>query len=70
MTVHTYATTKEIKTMRFRINIQNIEQEFGIQVPFITKIKPQKDRFSAKKSLFGDVCFDFEPLLGWECVYV
>ena len=66
-----YAATKEMKTMVFRINSQNIEQEFGIQVTFIIEIKPQKERFLAKKpSLFGDFCVDFEPPLGWECAYV
>ena len=59
-----------MKTVTFRINGQNIEQEFGIQVTFITEKMPQKERFSAKNSQFGDFCIDFEPLLGWECVYL
>ena len=50
--VHMYATTKEIKTMAFGINSKNIEQAFGIQVTFITEIKPQKERFLGKKTVF------------------
>ena len=50
--VHTHATTKEIKPMAFRLSSQNIEQTFGIQLTFITEIKPQKERFLAKKTVF------------------
>ena len=38
--VHTSGTTKEMKVMAFSINSQNVEQAFGIQVIFITEIKP------------------------------
>ena len=51
-TIHTYATTKEMKTMPFRINSQNIEQGFGIQLTFITEKNPEKERFLAKKQSF------------------
>ena len=56
--------------MASRIISQNVEQAFGIQATFITKIKPQKERFLAKSNLFDDLCIHFEPLLGWECAYV
>ena len=46
-------TTKEVKTMTFRINSQNIEQAFGIQVTFITEIKPQKNFFFNIRLFFG-----------------
>ena len=69
--VHRYSTTKEMKTMAFRVYSQNIEQAFGIQVTFIREIKLQKEHFLAKKnkknSLFGDFCFHFKLLLGWKC---
>ena len=61
--VHTYVTTKELKTMAFRINSQNITQKFGIQVTFILEIKPQKECFLIKYDcFFGDLCvhFDFQ----------
>ena len=57
--VHTYATTKEVKTMKFRINSQNIEQTFGIQETLITEIKPQKERFLPKKKKKNSVTFAF-----------
>ena len=38
--VHTYAPTKQMKTMAFGINSQNTVEVFGIQVTFITEIKP------------------------------
>ena len=47
--VHTYAKTKEMITMPFRINIENIGQAFGMQVTFVAKIKPQKQHFLAKR---------------------
>ena len=72
--VHTYATTKEVKTMKFRINSQNIKQAFGIQETLITEIKSQKERFlpkeKKKKKIFSDFCVLLKPLLGWECAYV
>ena len=43
-----HVTTKELKKMTFRINSQNIQQKFGIQVTFISEIKPQKERFLEK----------------------
>ena len=46
--MHTHATTKRLKKMAFRTNSQNIKQAFGIQVIFISEIKPQKERFLAK----------------------
>ena len=62
-----------MKTMAFRINSQIIKQAFGIPVTFITEIKPQKERFLAKKKkniLFGNFYVHFELLLGWEYTYV
>ena len=46
--VPTHATTKELKKMAFKINSQNIKQNIGIQVIFISEIKPQLERFLAK----------------------
>ena len=69
--VHTYATTKEMKTMAIRINSRNIKQTIGIQVTFITEKKLQKELLLAKKHcLLADLCVHFELLLGWECTYV
>ena len=57
--------------MTFRINSQNIQQKFGIQVTFISEIKPQKERFLEKYDcFFKDLCIHLEPLLGWERAYV
>ena len=54
--------------MKFRINSQNIQQKFGIQVTFISEIKPQKARFLEKQDyVFRDLCVHLESLLGWEC---
>ena len=50
--MHTYATTNELKKMAFRINSQNVEQVFGIQVTFISEIKPQTERFLENKTVF------------------
>ena len=47
-----YAVTKRMETMAFSINSQNIEHAFGTQVTFITEIKPQKERFLAKETVF------------------
>ena len=69
--MHTYVTTKELEKMAFRMNSQNIKQNFGTQVNFISEIKPQKERFLARYDcFFGNLCVHFRPLLGWECVYV
>ena len=66
-----YATTKELKNKRFRINSQNIQQATGIQVTYISKIKIQKEAFLAKYDcFFADLCVHYEPLLGWKCTYV
>ena len=46
-----YATTKEMKTMAFRINSRNIKQASGTQVTFITEKKLQKEHFLAKQTL-------------------
>ena len=57
--------------MEFRINNQNIKQKFGIQVTFISEIKPQKEPFLAKYDcFFGDLWVHFEYLLGWECACI
>ena len=57
--------------MTYRINSQNIQQKFGIQVTFISEIKPQKERFLEKYDcFFKDLCILLEPLLGWERAYV
>ena len=50
--VDTHVTIKKIKKMPFRINSQIIEEAFGIQVTFITEIKPPKEHFLAKKTVF------------------
>ena len=55
-----YATTKDFKRIAFTIYSQNIEQAFGIQVTFITEIKPEKKRFLTKKIVFL-VTFAFVP---------
>ena len=70
--IHTYATTKELKKIALRINIQNIKQRVGIQVTFILEIKPQKkDVFQQNMTVFfGDLCVYFEHLLRQECGYV
>ena len=66
----TYATTKKLKIMAFKINSQKIKQKFGIQVIFISEIKPRLERFLAKyECFFRDLCAHFEPLLGWEYAY-
>ena len=66
-----YATTKELKNIGFKITIQNIKQKFGMQLIFISEIKPGLERFLAKYDcFFGDLRIHFEPLLGWECIYV
>ena len=53
------------------MNSQNIKQKFGIQVTFISEIKPQKERFLAKYDCyFGDLCVHFKPPLRWESAYV
>ena len=49
---HTYATTKEMKTMEFRINNENTKQASGIQVTFMTKQNLPKECFLAKKHCF------------------
>ena len=68
---HTYATTKEMKTMAFRINSSNTKQAIGIQVTCITERRLQKELFLAKKnSLSYHLCVHFVPLLGWEYIYV
>ena len=55
----------------FKINNQNIKQIFGIQVTFILKVKPQKERFLGKYDcFFGDLYAHFQPLLGWKCACV
>ena len=67
----TYATTKELKKMEFKINSQKIKQIVGIQVIFISEVKPRLERFLAKYDrFFRDLCVHFEPLLGWEYAYV
>ena len=68
----TYATTKELQKIAFRINSQNIKQRVGIQVTFISEKTPQKKKvFLTKYDLFfGDLCAHFEHLLGLECAYV
>ena len=67
----THATAEELEKMAFMVNTQNIKQKFVIQVTLISDIKPQKQRFLAKYDcFFGDLCVHFQPLLGWECVYV
>ena len=39
------------------MNSQNIKQNFGTQVNFISEIKPQKERFLAKYDcFFGNLC--------------
>ena len=43
--VHTHATTKEMKTMEFRINSRHTKQAIGVQVTFITEKKFQKQSF-------------------------
>ena len=66
-----YATTKQLKTIVFRINSQYTKQAIGIQVIFITEQNLQKEHFLAKKTLsFRHFCAHFEPLLGRECTYV
>ena len=57
--------------MTFRINSQNIQQTFRIQVTFISEIKPQKERFLDQYDCFlRNFCVHVEPLLGWEYAYV
>ena len=69
--MHTYATTKELKKIAFRTNSKNIKRRVGIQVTFISGIKPQKKGFLAKYDrFFGDLCVHFEHLLELECAYV
>ena len=48
----TQATTKELKKMAFKINIQNIKENVGIQVIFISEIKPGLERFLVKYDCF------------------
>ena len=43
--VHTYATTKEMKTIEFRINSQIIKEKFWIQMILISEIKSRIERF-------------------------
>ena len=57
--------------MVFKINSRDMKQKFGIQVIFISKIKPGIERFLPEYDcFFGDLCVHFQPLLGWECAYV
>ena len=63
--MHTYATTKELKKMTFRMNSRNIKQAIGIQMTFISEKKLQKEHFLAEEHcLFGNLCVHFEPLSG------
>ena len=67
----TYATTIKLKKVAFKINSQNIKQNVGMQVTFISEIKLRLERFLVKYDCyFGDMCIHFEPLLGWEYAYV
>ena len=67
----TYTTTIKLKKMAFKINSQNIKENVGTQVTFISEIKPRLERFLEKYDcFFGDLCVHFEPLLRWECAYV
>ena len=69
--MHTYATTKKLKKIPFRINSQNIKQRVFTRVTFISEIKPQKKGFLAKYvRFFRDLCVHFEHLLGLEYAYV
>ena len=69
--MHTYVTTKELEKAAFRMNSQNIKQNFGIQMNFISEIKPQKERYLAKYDcFFGGFSVYFDSLLGWEFAYV
>ena len=52
-----YATTKEMKTMPFRINNWNTKKAIGIQVTCITERRLQKELILAKKTL------SFRPLM-------
>ena len=50
---------------------QNIKQNFGIQMNFMSEIKPQKERYLAKYDcFFGGFSVYFDSLLGWEFAYV
>ena len=46
------ATTKKLKKMAFKINSQNIKQNVGLQVIFISEIKPQLDHVEPKFECF------------------
>ena len=66
--MHTYDTTKEMKMMAFKITSQNIEQAFGIPVTFIREIKPEKERFLQKKTVFlVTFAFILNPCSKWKC---
>ena len=69
--VPTYTTTKKLKNIPFKIISQTIKQKFGIQLIFISEIKPRLNRFLVKcDCFFGDLWVHLEPLLRWECAYV
>ena len=50
--LHTYATTKELKSKEFTLHNENIKQEIGIHLSFILEIKFQKQHFLAKYQQF------------------
>ena len=55
----------------FAVNSQNIKQEMGIQVTFISVKKFQKEQFSAKYDCFSHqlMCPSWVQL-GWACAHV
>ena len=62
---------KKLKKKASGINSQNTKQAIDIQVIFISEIKPQIEHFLVQfDCVLGDLCVNFEPLLGWECAYV
>lgn len=65
-----YATSKELKKKAFSVKCQNMKQAVSMEVTFILVNKHQKNFFYQNTTLFRKLCINFEPLLGWESVYV
>ena len=61
-----------LKMKAFTINSQNKNQEISIHMTFILEIKLQKESYARYDHSFSPnrKFVLFEPLLGWQCVYV